>query len=55
MIHNAHLADKPPAGSEKFIIGENIAASAGKVIYRNRLIELIQYSPLTEEVYANRF
>ena len=46
------LNDKPPAGSEHFVIGENIAASKGKVIYRNRLIELIQYSPLTETVYA---
>jgi len=46
------LTDKPPAGSEHFVIGENIAASKGKVIYRNRLIELIQYSPMTENVYA---
>lgn len=46
------LSNKLPAGSEHFVIGENIAASPGKVIYRNRLIELIQYSPLTETVYA---
>jgi polyhydroxyalkanoate synthase len=46
------LTNQAPVGSEKFILGENIAASAGKVIYRNRLIELIQYSPLTENVYA---
>ena len=39
-----------PVGSEKFTVGGNIAASSGKVIYRNRLIELIQYAPTTDEV-----
>ena len=42
----------PPAGAENFIIGQNIAVTQGKVIYRNRLIELIQYLPEREQVYA---
>lgn len=36
---------------EAFEIGKNIATSPGKVIYQNDLIQLIQYEPLTKDVY----
>lgn len=33
-----------------FRLGENIAATAGKIIFQNNLMQLIQYAPATNEV-----
>jgi polyhydroxyalkanoate synthase len=41
---------KQPVGADAFQAGRDVAVTPGKVVYQNRLIELIQYAPVSDRV-----
>ena len=48
-FQRAILREKAPI-SEEYRVGETVAVTPGKVVYRNHLIELIRYEPVTDKV-----
>jgi polyhydroxyalkanoate synthase subunit PhaC len=49
---NGMLTNKAPPGSAEFKVGEAVAVTPGKIVYRNELIEVIQYGATTSSVHA---
>ncbi len=50
MVHNQGMVSQ--VNKKPFKLGENVATSKGSVVYRDEIMELIQYAPSTEQVYA---
>jgi polyhydroxyalkanoate synthase len=50
LVHNGGKPRQVDASG--FVVGRDLAATVGKVVYRNELMELIQYEPQTTEVRA---
>ena len=50
MVNNGGMPSQ--VNMDAFEVGKNLGTSEGAVVYRNVVLELIQYSPITEQVHA---
>ncbi|MDX1593391.1 MAG: class I poly(R)-hydroxyalkanoic acid synthase [Gammaproteobacteria bacterium] len=52
LVKDMHRGSIRMTDEEAFTVGENLATTPGKVVFRNHLLEVIQYAATTEKVHA---
>jgi len=51
LLHDLGQGHVSMTDESRFEVGKNVATSEGAVVYENELFQLIEYKPLTEQVY----
>jgi polyhydroxyalkanoate synthase len=52
LLHDLKRGQMSLTDESAFEVGRNVAVTPGKVVFENRLFQLLQYTPTTDEVFA---
>lgn len=51
LLHDLLKGKVSQTDDEAFVVGKNVATTAGQVVFENQYLQLIEYAPLTREVH----
>lgn len=55
LLHDMQQGHVSMTDESQFEVGRNVATTEGAVVYENELFQLLEYKPLTEQVYERPF
>jgi polyhydroxyalkanoate synthase len=55
LLHDIQQGHVSMTDESQFEVGRNVATTEGAVVYENELFQLLEYKPLTEQVYERPF